>query len=286
MLFRSNDIRKGVASSAQTAASLLRPGQLRAGSVRVPDLIVNHRDPHVVDDELTVLQVVDLQSRAIATLVSFPCHPEVVHPESHEVTADYPGHLCRLLESRYGGTALFVAGDLGGMQSPDTQERSHGEAQRFAEVLAEAVDACLGDVQSDNLDFARSTVPIELTNPMYRAVIAGGIVAPVEWCGSSVVTEVSLTRVGPVVLAGIPGELLPKLGIQLRHRLREAGARFPLIVGLADDELGYILPADDFVEPLDWDEPGRQYEESMSPGPHTGPEIMAALDELIKDVLE
>ena len=221
----------------------------------------------------------------IATLVAYPCHPEVLDPESPDVTADYPGHLCREVETRDGGIAVFVSGDLGGMQSPATEHRTHEEAHRFGRVLADAVGDCLQDSQDDTLAFARMSLPIDLDNPMYRHLIAAGVVAPVEWRGDEVLTEVSLTRIGPVTLAAVPGELLPRLGLMVRQQLRAAGSPLPAIVGLADDELGYILAAEDFVEPADYLDPGRQYEESMSPGRGTGPAVMGALTELIPAVL-
>ena len=57
----------------------------------------------------------------------------------------------------------------------------------------------------------------------------------------------------------------------------------PLLIGLANDELGYILPQEDFEAPSDLADPGDRYEESMSVGPETGPSVFAALEQLIAE---
>ena len=54
-----------------------------------------------------------------------------------------------------------------------------------------------------------------------------------------------------------------------------------MLAGIAEDELGYILPDDEFVAPADYLNPGAQYEESMSIGPNTGSLVMAAAIELV-----
>jgi hypothetical protein len=46
---------------------------------------------------------------------------------------------------------------------------------------------------------------------------------------------------------------------------------------LANDELGYILPQEDYVYPEDPFEPGDHYEETMSVGPEAGPRLLSAL---------
>jgi hypothetical protein len=94
-------------------------------------------------------------------------------------------------------------------------------------------------------------------------------------------TETSLVQVGGVWLAGVPGELLPKLGLTIKERLRAAGADIAAVIGLANDELGYILPPEDFIYPANPFEPESHYEETMSVGVETGPRLLAALDNLL-----
>ena len=277
-------VRLTVAASRDAAIASLEAADLSAGSVSVPELVDNFRDPDVIDDELSIVVATRADQSVIATLASYPCHPEVLDPANTEITADYPGHFCRSVEGHRGGTAVFVAGGLGGMLSPRTEIHTHEEAERFGKVLAAAVDEVDLVAVGSGFSSEHSDVLVELANPLYRLAMEMSIVDEVEWRDQMAVTEVSLTRIGDLVLAGVPGELLPKLGLQLKERLRSHGVRVPIIVGLANDELGYILAREDFVTPEDYFDPGRQYEESMSVGPDLGPAVMGALQRLTEVV--
>jgi len=126
-------------------------------------------------------------------------------------------------------------------------------------------------------------------------------------------TEVSLVTIGPVKILGVPGELLPELAIggydgryrfgyplvaptnpnppdvahgpkgpYLRARLN---AKVGLIVGLANDELGYLIPDYDFQatpnRSMEPHPPGTHYEETNSVGPATTGIVLTAFDGLL-----
>ena len=283
-------VRAAVAASADAAVAAMEPVALRVGSVAVPGLVANFRDPGVVDDELSVLRALRADGSVVVTLCDFPCHPEVVDKENTQLTADYAGHLCRAVEARAGGVAVFAAGALGGMLAPSTEERTHAEAARYGEVLAAAAEqALLSGVDVDGTEatvsFARAEVDLVLENPIYDLGMQMGLVPAAQRReDGSVVTEVSCFRVGPVMVACVPGELLPRLGLRLKDAMRALGATVPVVVGLADDELGYLLPAEDFTFPADYLDPGSQYEESFSVGPTGGPRVVAALEALLPSV--
>ncbi len=128
-------------------------------------------------------------------------------------------------------------------------------------------------------------------------------------------TTVEVLDVGPIRFATVPGELFPELNIggydgshtghpdadlvdpknpnppdldaapggpYLKERL---GGRFNWVVGLGNDQLGYILPVYDFeLHPtVPWFEEaeGDHYEETNSLGSQAAPRSEAALDELL-----
>lgn len=126
-------------------------------------------------------------------------------------------------------------------------------------------------------------------------------------------SEVATISIGRVRVLAIPGELLPELAIggfdgryrfgwplvrpdnpdpprlvdapkgpYLRERMK---AKYGLIIGLANDELGYIIPSYDFkfkhnrfMEP---EPPGDHYEETNSIGPRATDTIVKTADELL-----
>jgi hypothetical protein len=120
--------------------------------------------------------------------------------------------------------------------------------------------------------------------------------------GYGVKTELSLVMLGDVALALIPGEIFPELvyggeygdanpdGVNpkpLRDIAAEYGIENLLIVGLANDEIGYIVPPSDFLinETLPYLERIRDYkgedhyEETNSVGPMAADVIARAFTE-------
>lgn len=114
-------------------------------------------------------------------------------------------------------------------------------------------------------------------------------------------TEVAWLRLGELDIAAIPGEIYPELVLDKVQDPADPNADFPeapiepaifkqlagpyrMIVGLANDEIGYILPK------RQWDEKasfcyGRQkaqYGESNSVGPEAAPILCRAFAELLK----
>ena len=77
-----------------------------------------------------------------------------------------------------------------------------------------------------------------------------------------VASEMFHIRIGDAELLTVPGEPLPELAFEWIEQMKG----YPrMVVGLANDELGYMIPAYDFR--------AGYYEESMSPGPAAGPVV-------------
>lgn len=263
----------------------LQPARMRAAATRVPGVARNARDPHIVDDELIALQFLHPgRGDVLATMMVFPCHPEVMWEHNQAISADYPGFLRRHVEAETDAPCIFFVGALGGMMTPDTDEHTFAEAERIGRAVAEAGIQALSagrDVLPSPLTHLRREVSVPMTNPLFHMAMSAGLLPSVPLSDGQVTTEANLLQIGPVWLAGVPGELLPKLGLEVRALLRRAGAEVAGVVGLVNDEVGYILPQEDFVYPDDPFQPGSHYEETMSLGPETAPRLLAALKEMV-----
>ncbi len=267
------------------------PVYLKAVSVHVPGMIKNTRDPDIVDDELFCLQFGITQNnhwQPAVTLVDFPCHAEVLWKENNQISADYPGTLCKDLEEGSGAPCIFFAGDMGGLLTPDVRDHTFEEADRFGNTLARAAISSLREnfaihmeIVSDQVQPTRVEFTIPMSNPLFQMAMGTGLLANVLNDQMEIETEVNLLKIGPIWLAGVPGEVLPKLGLALKALLLESGADLAAIIGLANDELGYILPKEEYIFPENPFEPGEHYEETMSIGPEAGPQVVAALREMM-----
>ena len=275
-----------VAETALLALERLSPAKVRVAAVNVPDVVKNIRDPLIVDDELIITQFQDLEGEPVVSWINFACHPETLWKSNPLITADYPFFLRQAVEERLGGAAVFFPGALGGMLTPDVNEHSFSEAERIGNKLASrAVLEIVGAEWLDDpiVNMESQTINIPVKSPLLEEAMVNGLISGVNWVDGYVETRVSLLLLGNMVLVGVPGELLPKLGLWIKDFLiTQKVATISGIIGLADDEIGYIIPREDFVYPIDPFNPGQHYEETMSIGPDTSERVLEGVRRLVK----
>ncbi len=276
-------VKQAIVDAAIEALTFCCPARMRCAMTRLPGYIANFRDPDIVDDDVAALQFVKLDGEVITTLLNLACHPEVLDGDSTLISADYAGYACREVETRVGGVALHVSGALGGMLSPDTRDRTPAWAERMGRAYADAALAALeasAVIDADRLEMRRTEFDLPLVNPLLLMAQQMGVLRVRQPVNGAITTSCTFIDLGAAQIITVPGELLPRLGFAIKAAMP---GPCKILVGLADDEIGYILPDDEFVPPADYLNPGRQYEESMSVGPTTGSRILAAARELIGD---
>lgn len=321
----------------------LAVAQRRLGPIS-NEVLVDHRDPFITDDTVTVARLTEHESGLpIGTLLAWGDHPETLSDTNNLASADFVWALREAMESGVttddgallarglGGTCVFFNGAVGGMMSSlranpqsvsgqPTAPRSFAKARAVGEkvalvALAAATDAT--PVPAPPLAFGATTVKVPIENDFFRIVFTSlGIlhrrVYDEGGALPQVMTEVSKVQVGGLRFLGVPGELLPELAVgyeptwsignpQLRdanpnppdmslapgppYLKAQLGGEWPVVVGLANDELGYLIPpfayelnaTDPYVE----EAPGHHYEETNSLGPSTVPTLQRAWDTLL-----
>jgi hypothetical protein len=273
---------KMASSTILVALQNLQPASLKTCALPVPGLAKNARNPEIVDDELTLAQFVHPQTgQPLVSLFNFPCHPEVLWEHNPQVTADYPFYLRQAVEQSTGAPCIFFSGALGGMMTPDVKDHSFAEAEAMGNALAQAgLSALTASPILANLpplQVHQRGIAVKLTNPLFKLAIRRKLIPEVRNSRGEVITSVSLLKIGALWLAGVPGELLPKLGQALKAELLKSGAGVVGIIGLANDEVGYILPREDFRYPWNPFKPGGHYEETMSLSKQIGPQVLQAV---------
>jgi hypothetical protein len=256
---------------------------MKSVCLRVPGVAKNARNPEILDDELTALQFLDIDGKPLASLFDFPCHPEVLWEHNTQVSADYVGYLRQAVEDATHAPCIFFSGALGGMMTPNVKEHSFAEAEAIGRSLASAGLQALKTATAfpnPEVGIRKKEIKVKLTNILYKFAFRRKLLPDVRDPQGRIVSEVNLIKIGPVWFATIPGELLPRLGLVLKAGMRAAGAQTPGVICLANDELGYILPAEDFRFPLNPFKPGRHYEETNSISREIGPIVMEAVQSL------
>jgi hypothetical protein len=274
-----------IAATAVAAIHHLQPAAMRATTVQVAGIARNARDEAIRDEALSCLQLVTAGSdEPQATLLVYPCHPEVLWDGNPHITSDYLAAMRRVVEHATRAPCLGMVGALGGMMTPAMPGNTFEDAERMGTILGEAALAALAAACTYSVDavgYHRHVYTVPLENPLLHMALQTGLLAGVLDADGTLATEASLLHLGDTAIFFMPGEVLPRLGLAYKEQMYAAGMHHAILVGLANDELGYILPADDFVFPDDPSEPGAHYEESMSVGISAGPALSAALARLL-----
>lgn len=300
--------------AAQAAAVDMRTGTLSFGQTPgLRDAVMDIRSPAVSDSRLTRLRFRPDDGSAETVILHFNCHPETLGGENTLISPDYPAELIRRYEEKSGARALFFNGCVGGMQTVPIFRDGEGaplplreQMLRMGRMLASAALAIQDSELPPFIDDRSAAVTLPMENPAFQTAVQRGILnQPLsvgEGNGYVCETELGVTILGGLKWIRVPGELFPELllGGMLRSEdcanpnaeaetalCRVFGAD-ALVLGLCDDEIGYILPENDFY--LDASQPyiargidrfgRRHYEETNSLGPQTARRLISALTEL------
>jgi hypothetical protein len=221
-----------------------------------------------------------------------------------------------------GGLMTTLGLEVRDAQGRVLANNSMEKTQRYAALLAEQVERLVSRGQPIRLApiaAKSSQVFVPLDNPLYllgrtlgvlrrdafawagdpyKAEKVGGD-APKRFC---LRTEVGWLQLGELDVALIPGEIYPELVLGKVQDPVDPGADFPdapiepsiygqlpgrwrMIFGLANDEIGYIVPKRQWDEkpPYCYGRKKAQYGEVNSVGPEAAPILCEAFRQLVKD---
>src|SRR5579872_1924321 len=307
------------AQAAMEAIKSFKPATFTLAKAHPPILdtfIHDSRPPDVHDSEVIALMAKGQDGTTIGTLLNWANHPETLASKNTQLTSDYSGFLRDRLEQRVGGIAVFVNGAVGGMQSPlgakiadlpdDSFEKAQYIGQHVADIAADALKAAK-PVQLGGYNFAEKQIHIPTANKGFELAAQANLYKgrkPMT-ADKATTTQVGFIRVRdgdkPVLdIALIPGELYPELSVGGVERF--SGADFPdapietpvksmmsapyrMLFGLADDEIGYIIPKAEWDNEAPWlnGSSKRWYGEVNSVGPEAAPLIVKTFQELVHD---
>ena len=222
----------------------------------------------------------------------------------------------RQAEAGLGGIHVYVNGAIGGLMTtnpattvvdPYTRQPhaapSHDKARAVGRRLAQAALAAVRSEaavpQSEpRIAFAARTIELKIDNPLFSLAAALGLFGRGQPRFNWIRSEVAVVTFGDASLMCVPGELYPEIangGIEHPPgadfdltpvevpALRELmPGRVKFLIGLANDEVGYIIPKSEWDNEAPWlyGSAERHYGEINSLGPETGPQIHAALKAL------
>jgi hypothetical protein len=195
------------------------------------------------------------------------------------------------------------------------------KTERYGRLIGQLAMKALANTEPIDLvpvEARSREVYLPLYNPRYKLARTLGILKREQhiWTGDwrqapaaqangagkelAVATEIGWLRLGNLEIAAIPGEIYPELVLSKVQDPVDPGADFPdapiepgiyaqlksphrFLIGLANDELGYIIPKRQWDEkpPFCYGRKRKQYGEENSVGPETAPILCRAFQDLV-----
>jgi hypothetical protein len=242
-----------IAEAIQAASDSVRTAHLRVATGEAKGKIAfNYYAEQLYDPRCHVLQVLSPDGKPFATLVNYAIHPEVLGSEAGVLSPDLVGPLYERIESRGGGTALFLNSAQGGMVTADNRGPDGKDIRTWAECVR--IGQLLGDealriiesapTQSDpKLTCVAKQVTFPVDSPLLQAVMKASPLGYPSTSGNRVSTQLNLLRIGNAQILTIPGEALPNIGFYLKRKMK---GEHNLLFGLTNDAFGYILTKEDW----------------------------------------
>lgn len=304
-----NTVIAGAVAAAEAAYADRTTGRIVYSETPTQGLQEDSRDPVSYDSNLYQLRFVPEDSSANGIrLLSFAAHAEALRGDNTLVSRDYPGVVCDIIMERTGDDVIFLPGAIGGLiMTPELTGESF-EAEKNLQLTAQRIaEYALAETQKKeltaNIGVSRVEFDTELDNTLFVYYKFLGILqndVRRDLRGKyQLRTELTILRVGEVTLALLPGEIFPELVTGTGNQndpkgLQEIAAAYSVedlvIVGLANDEIGYILPPSDYL--LDEELPyvkeaeGDHYEETNSVGKNCGADLAEAFERALEKMNE
>ena len=215
----------------------------------------NRRGARAVDQELTVTRIDLMDNRPVAVLVNWTAHPTIMDENDMWVSGGWPGYLQRELEDWIGGdvVAMYYNGAEGDQSVIAGAGGSHYEkAEDYGRKIAKNALRVYEDISpSEKINFSfkhkHIDLPDRISHPSFMQT--GGKEYGLDEQNIQIlldqvfptVTSISAIRVGDLLIVGTPGEMSAELGLNIKSELKKVGIPYPVIGGLANEWISYIL---------------------------------------------
>ncbi len=312
-----------VITAASAAYRDRRLGKLYHGEIEVPDMQEDIRTPVVYSKTLTRLRFVPNDGTREIYFLNFASHSESLQGCNSLISADFPCYLREKIRNETGAETIYGVGAIGGMISMEIEDENTLRKEKRLLESTRSIGYKLASyalaIENEKLLEPRIShikqefyVPVE--NPVLTIACQIGLLNADAYKipysdKKALKSEINYYEIDSLKILMIPCELFPELAyggylsgeesaeglspdINPTPLVEIAQDEKLLIFGLANDELGYVLPPNDFM--LNEDAPyldkaidrfgRRHYEETNSMGPETAQIIADNFSALINKV--
>lgn len=298
-----------------------KDGKLYMGYTEAEDMQADVRTPVTFDKNLTRFRFSPDDNSGDVYMINFASHAELLGT-TKLISADFPAYLIKEIEEKVPGAEVaFYNGAVGGMISAkeikkvyrheiDCEEYMKGFGKQLGEIALsidnETEIKPILNIKSKGIKIVADNTVLILAR--YLKVLNNDIGRTEKRNKACIFSELGYAELGEkdVAMFLIPGELFPELyngeflteEDSAHHRkasyekvLKDmTDCKHKFVIGLCNDELGYILAENDFLlnEAMPYIEKAKDdmdrghYEETNSTGPNTGATILNETENLIE----
>ena len=237
-----NTMTNTISNTAIQALSQKLPVAVQFGEKRIDEFIANRMDSNLSHPSwLRILQFRN-PSQVLARLVFMPAHPTILSSSNYSFSAGFPGRFLELLEAESPDSIALFANGAAGDRMPNVKEQAteietmksyaHSLYGKFSSIIWKSVDLN-GPWKGETQEIKLPPVKIRWSKMKIPSWF-GGTLFPRK-------TNLQIIRLGSFVIPAVPAEMGSEVGLAVENQVKSLGLQ-PLLIGYANDYLGYIIP--------------------------------------------
>lgn len=208
---------------------------------------------------MTILRIDRMDGQPMVVHINYTAHPTYMSAAVMELSAGWPGYLQRTVEDFLPGVVCMYSngavGDVAprGGQGPSPFARAESYGRRLAVPALQLIQTIQTEPQvvmrhaMHRLALPPRQAPpalLEAAGPEY-GLDEENIMAVVRAMAPES-SYLGVLQLGDLTAVSIPGELTSVLGLEVKAALRAAGTAQPIIVGLGNEWISYMLSSEEF----------------------------------------
>ena len=294
-------------------------GKLYFTKTKTDDLQFDCRTPETFDQNLNRIHFIPTnKEKKEIFLVNFASHAELLGSKTKTVSADFPCYMIKEMESSHKNCeVVFINGAIGGMISAKEIKavyRNTIDCEEYTKNFGKNLGVIAISLKDEeeispiiNIKSKQINVPVEnfvLTLARFLKVLNNDFLK--KGTKAFVISETGYLVLGKnqVAMFLIPGELFPELyngeflttetsankcDAEYTPLNNMTGIKNNFVIGLCNDELGYIIPKNDFYlnEKTPYINSGNDhlernhYEETNSVGPRVAETVLDTIESIV-----
>lgn len=207
------------------------------------------RNPYgTVDNQVAVTKIDDAANNPLALLINWPCHATSMGSKNYLISGDWPGAAARYVEKNCEGEVIApvtigASGDINPIYAVNDFNTEIGEPEIIGIILGEESLSVSKDLAMSAAGTVKGSqrllnLPGKISGEKFK------LNTDYKPSGEDVPVRITVLKVGYVVFAGISGEVLQDIGLDIK---KYSPYKQTIVITHCNGSAGYI-PSDEAYE--------------------------------------